>query len=333
MPPAIGPRLDFYAEFLDTARWPKGEAQIAVHDYLRRKYAQRQLSAIVAVARPAVDFMRIYGDDLFPGVPIVAYGDSDALRDWEPGRSITGALARIDLRATVELILRLQPGTREILVISGTSDSDRWRQSDVRRQLDHLEEKGEVDLAAASDGKLGHNCVKAPYGWRLLQTCLNEKQTSQVIVFSGSRSNEEGGYTKSVRAWSWRYGVECVCRAHLRELGSVGSAFHSWAFVITALFAARSWFLSPAYEGQPLTRCAQRIINFTVSLAVLAVAGGHRAHSIDLLVGRVSGGERVTISGPNYIHTVGIELFYRSTERLQGEHLRRLPIHPRSPRT
>ncbi len=135
----LGPRLDFYAEFLDTARWPEGEIQIAVHDFLRRRYAKRKLSVIIAVARPAINFMRIYGDELFPGVPIVAYGDSDALRDWEPGRPITGTLAEIDLSRTVDLILRLQPGTREILVISGASDSDRWRQSEARRQLDGLE--------------------------------------------------------------------------------------------------------------------------------------------------------------------------------------------------
>jgi len=137
----LGPRLDFYAEFLDTARWPEGEIQIAVHDFLRRRYAGKKISVIIAVARPAINFMRIYGDELFPGVPIVAYGDSDALRDWEPGRPITGTLAKVDLSRTVELILRLQPGTREILVISGASDSDRWRQSEARRQLDRLEKR------------------------------------------------------------------------------------------------------------------------------------------------------------------------------------------------
>jgi PAS domain S-box-containing protein len=137
----LGPRLDFYAEFLDTARWPEGEVQIAVRDFLRRRYAKRKLSVIIAVARPAINFMHIYGDELFPGVPIVAYGDSDALRDWQPGRPITGALAKVDLSRTVELILRLQPGTREILVISGASDSDRWRQSEARRQLDQLEKR------------------------------------------------------------------------------------------------------------------------------------------------------------------------------------------------
>jgi len=94
----------------------------------------------------ALLFMRLNqpapnGDELFPGVPIVAYGDSGALRDWEPARPITGTLAKVDLSKTVELILRLQPETREILVISGASDSDRWRQSDVRRQLQPLEKR------------------------------------------------------------------------------------------------------------------------------------------------------------------------------------------------
>jgi signal transduction histidine kinase len=137
----LGPRLDFYAEFLDTARWPEGETQIVVRDFLRRRYAQRKLSVIIAVARPAINFMRIYGDELFPDVPIVVYGDSDALRDWEPGRPITGTLGKVDLSGTVELILRLQPKTREILVISGASASDQWLQSLARRQLEELEKR------------------------------------------------------------------------------------------------------------------------------------------------------------------------------------------------
>jgi signal transduction histidine kinase len=150
----LGPRLDFYAEFLDAARWPEGETQIAVHDFLRRRYAQKKISVIIAVARPAVNFMRIYGDELFPGVPIVAYGDSDALRDWKPGRPITGRLAKIDLTQTAELILRLQPATREILVISGTSDSDRWREFEARGQLARFEKRVKLtymDAGTAQD--------------------------------------------------------------------------------------------------------------------------------------------------------------------------------------
>jgi PAS domain S-box-containing protein len=137
----LGPRLDFYAEFLDTARWPEAETQAAVRDFLHRRYAQKKISVIIAVAQPAITFMRIYGDELFPGVPIVAYGPSGALRDWEPGRAITGTLGKVDLSGTVELMLRLQPRTREILVISGAFASDQWLRSVARDQLDPLEKR------------------------------------------------------------------------------------------------------------------------------------------------------------------------------------------------
>lgn len=137
----LGSHLDFYAEFLDATRWPEDETQSAVRDFLRRRYARKKLSAIIAVARPAIKFVRLYGNELFPGVPIVAYGDSDALRDWEPGRPITGALGKVDLRGTVQLMLGLQPNTREILVISGASPSDQWLQSLARGQLEELEKQ------------------------------------------------------------------------------------------------------------------------------------------------------------------------------------------------
>ena len=165
----LGPGLDFYAEFIDTARWPEGETQLALHDFLRRRYAQKKLSAIIAVARPAINFLHLYGDELFPGVPIVAYGDSDALRDWNPGRPITGTLAKVDLGETVDLILRLQPGTREILVISGASDSDRWRQSIVRRQLDRVKQRVKLTyMDAGSTEDFVRTVARVPDGTAIL---------------------------------------------------------------------------------------------------------------------------------------------------------------------
>jgi len=179
----LGPRLDFYAEFLDTARWPEGETQIAVHDFLRRRYAKRKLSVIIAVARPAINFMRIYGEELFPGVPIVAYGDSDALYNWEPGRPITGALAKVDLGRTVELILRLQPGTREILVISGASDSDRWRQLEAQRQLDPLGKRVKLtymDVGGVQD--FVKTAARVPDGTVILFLSMYEDSTGNKLL-------------------------------------------------------------------------------------------------------------------------------------------------------
>lgn len=148
----LGASLDFYAEFLDETRWPEGDHRAALRDFLRRKYVQKKLSVVIAVARPAIEFMRMYGDELFPGVPIVIYGDSEALQSWESGRPVTGTLGKVDLKGTVELVLRLQPNTREILVISGTSPTDQWLQSVARRQLDQVEKR--VKLTYMDTGRL-----------------------------------------------------------------------------------------------------------------------------------------------------------------------------------
>ena len=161
----LGPRLDFYAEFIDTARWPEAETQSAVHDYLRRRYAHKKLSAVIAVAQSAIDFIHLYGDELFPGVPIVVYGPVGALRGWEPGRSITGTLAKLDLSGTVELILRLQPGTREILVVSGASSRDQWLQSIARPQFEEFQKRVKFTyLTGVAVDDLVRTVTQAPDG-------------------------------------------------------------------------------------------------------------------------------------------------------------------------
>ncbi|HWC20474.1 MAG TPA: ABC transporter substrate binding protein, partial [Terriglobales bacterium] len=140
----LGSRLDFYAEFLDAVRWPEAETESAVRDYLRRRYAQKRPSVIIAVAQPAINFMRLYGDELFPGVPIVAYGAVDMLRDWDPRHPIAATLSKIHIEGTLELALRLQPHTREVLVISGASPFDQWLQSLARQQLTGLENRVKI---------------------------------------------------------------------------------------------------------------------------------------------------------------------------------------------
>ena len=140
----LGSRLDFYAEFLDASRWPEAETETAFHDYLQHRYAQKRPSVIIAVAQPAINFTRLYGDELFPGVPVVAFGVLEMLRDWDPRRPIVAALTKIDIKGTLELAVRLQPQTREVLLISGSSPSDQWFESLARKQLAELESRVKI---------------------------------------------------------------------------------------------------------------------------------------------------------------------------------------------
>ena len=63
---------------------------------------------------------------IFPGVPIVAAGLTE--EEVPVGRlsnHLSGLAQRVDARGTIDLILRLQPETRRIVIIGGTAEVDR----------------------------------------------------------------------------------------------------------------------------------------------------------------------------------------------------------------
>ena len=50
-------RLDYYTEYLDVARFPEPDYQLAVRDFFRRKYARQTFDVVVATTDVTVDFV------------------------------------------------------------------------------------------------------------------------------------------------------------------------------------------------------------------------------------------------------------------------------------
>jgi signal transduction histidine kinase len=132
-------RLDCHSEYIDTIRFPEEDYQLALRDFLRRKYARQKIDVIIAVADTALRFVRAYGSELFPGTPVVSWSGRAVIADWGAGPPVTGVMARIDLKGTLEFILRLQPGTRQVIVLSGASQSDRYYEELARREFREYE--------------------------------------------------------------------------------------------------------------------------------------------------------------------------------------------------
>ncbi len=119
-------RIEFLDEYLDASHFSDKEHFRLFQDYLGKKYAGQKLDLIMVF--PSRDY-RLAGelpDALFPDVPVVfvAINQMDvpeAIRKL----GVTGIVQRFDLRGTLGLIMRLQPDTRRVVVIGGTSDVDR----------------------------------------------------------------------------------------------------------------------------------------------------------------------------------------------------------------
>jgi PAS domain S-box-containing protein len=135
-------QIEFYTETLDQSRFPDGQYAARRLDYLRWKYGDRHIDAVVAGPTPALDFMIAHRDELFPGAPVVFASADEALvkqRKLPPG--FTGVPTRFDVTGTLELALKLQPGLREVVVIVGKSSYDESWEQTARKAFQRFESR------------------------------------------------------------------------------------------------------------------------------------------------------------------------------------------------
>jgi signal transduction histidine kinase len=119
-----GTPVDFRTEFLDLPPTPSAAYERRLRDLLRLKYRDIHPELIMAFGPSALRIALEYRADLAPGAPIV-FMAVDSVGDLALGRDVTGVMMPIDAKETLEAALRLQPETRRVVVVSGTSAFDK----------------------------------------------------------------------------------------------------------------------------------------------------------------------------------------------------------------
>jgi signal transduction histidine kinase len=117
--------VEVYTEEMDLSRFRSDTYSAHFRDYLRLKYAAKNIDLAVAAMGPSQDFLVKDGKDVFPGTPIVFCGiDKRELDNLVLPSYATGVLVKREFHPTLELALRLHPETKKIVVVSGTSEFD-----------------------------------------------------------------------------------------------------------------------------------------------------------------------------------------------------------------
>jgi signal transduction histidine kinase len=123
---SLGAPVVFHTEFLDLPPTPSAAYEHRLRDLLRVKYQDVHLDLIMAFASTALRIALDYRAELGPGVPIV-FMAVDPVGDLTLPSDVTGVLMIPDWMDTLGAALRLQPETRRVVVVSGTSALDkRW---------------------------------------------------------------------------------------------------------------------------------------------------------------------------------------------------------------
>jgi len=124
--PAVASGIDFYTEYLDLGLLSEDRSGRLLTRFLRQKYQGRKVDLVIPVAFPALNFFLRHRAELFPGVPaIFCAANLDAVRGLDLGPDITGVRLRSEWGATLEAALKVDPGIRQVIVITGTSEIDR----------------------------------------------------------------------------------------------------------------------------------------------------------------------------------------------------------------
>jgi PAS domain S-box-containing protein len=138
--------VEYYAEYLESNRFP-GESQSQLfRDYLRHKYADRSIDVIVASGYVTLEFLIKYRDGLFPQTPIVflltARPTTEQLASVP---ALTGITTLDAYKKNLDLVLRLHPETEQVFVIGGTLERDKKLEAMAREQLQSYESRVRIN--------------------------------------------------------------------------------------------------------------------------------------------------------------------------------------------
>jgi len=120
--------LNWYAEYMDTARFSDFHEEKAVIDFYSQKYEALTIDLLIVVGPSLTPVFRRFGDRLFRGAPTLI------LDILPPGAELpaifrkpemTGVFPAANPRGSIEAALTLHPDTELLVIVSGASDMDR----------------------------------------------------------------------------------------------------------------------------------------------------------------------------------------------------------------
>jgi PAS domain S-box-containing protein len=134
-------RIETFAENLDIVRFPAERTHRIFEEYLAAKYSEFPPDLIILVFVGNLGISGTVLEELFPNTPLIVAGyTEEGLRREQFGPLVSGIAQRVDPESTLELMLRLQPDLRRVVVIGGTAEVD---QQIVRRVRQIAERYGE----------------------------------------------------------------------------------------------------------------------------------------------------------------------------------------------
>ena len=118
--------IEFYGEYLDANRFADSTHYALFREFLLEKYRARRPDVILPFLNWRFELPGFRLGEVIPGVPIVFMAvNPTPVPVGGLGTNVTGIVARPDFQGALEVMFRLQPDTRRVVVIGGAAYADR----------------------------------------------------------------------------------------------------------------------------------------------------------------------------------------------------------------
>jgi PAS domain S-box-containing protein len=177
-------RIDFYEEYTDFWEFSGDSYKKLLREFYRQKYHDQEFDLIIAQAPGVLNFLLNYGDELFPGTPIV-FGTVEKTRfegiTLKP--NVTGVLFDLNFEATLDLALKLQPDLSRVIVIAGAAENDSKYLASARTQFRRFGGRAEIEYwGGLRMEEIEKQLVTLPAQTAVLYLTLNRDGSSEFFT-------------------------------------------------------------------------------------------------------------------------------------------------------
>jgi len=148
--------VNFYVEYLEAQRFGSRDYEKSLSETLRQTYGKQKLDLVIVAVYPALKFAIDFREQIFPKVPIVFMMIvPERLQGRKLWPGVTGVTLRGDVRGTLDLALHLNPDTKNVAVVGGTSEFESYWVNVTHQELGlRPTQMNEIDLVGLSPDEL-----------------------------------------------------------------------------------------------------------------------------------------------------------------------------------
>jgi PAS domain S-box-containing protein len=223
-------------EYMDTKTTGyETEYKKQLYDLYKYKYKNRKFDLIISSDDNALDFLREFHQDLFPEVPIVFCGVNNLnISNTIDREMFTGIVELHSVKETIDLALRLHPGTKQIVFVVENSPTGTYLWNQIKGLLKYYEDIGTTRI----DDSLSMQQIEDKVS----------KLSDDVIVYWGTFHRD-----KFRKYYSFEEGASRVSKASSRPMYG-----HSVQILPYGIVGGK--LLGGFYHGQIVAEMAQRIL-------------------------------------------------------------------------